>query len=123
MTVKSSRHIRHDWQTFNDSRDRKTVTTVCGVRTSVENAGIPGVTEQPPTVVKSGSTYWGWCKSCVIVAWGDSYVDLTRAGAGIEALYTAFRTAIFNQAAFHLRESLKRAGKDSSDAEVFRRLQ
>lgn len=60
-----SRHIRHDWQTWNDDQNQKTIRSICNVRTKPHLAGIPGVTSQPFWVTtKAGDVAFGWCWQC-----------------------------------------------------------
>ncbi len=58
-----NRHVRHDWQTFVDWR-QKSVKTMCGVKTRSELAGIPGVTEQPTVLKTIDKDIYGWCIAC-----------------------------------------------------------
>lgn len=61
-----SRHIRHDWRTWDDSQDQKTVKTLCDVKSRPGLCGIPGVTSQSLWMKrKSDSKYaLGWCWRC-----------------------------------------------------------
>jgi len=61
----ATRHIRKDWYAWVDWPTQKTVSTMCGTRTKPHLAGIPGVTEQPPMVIRAGRKTWGWCTPCV----------------------------------------------------------
>lgn len=62
--VISTRHIRHDWQTFVDW-EQKSVRSLCNVTTKRHLAGIPGITPQPSTVQTGDRVVWGWCMMCV----------------------------------------------------------
>jgi hypothetical protein len=63
----SGRHIRHDWQTFVDW-PQKSVSTVCGRKSTFNYTGIPGVTDQDTIVEVKGKPAFGWCYRCSIHA-------------------------------------------------------
>lgn len=95
--VISTRHIRHDWQTFVDW-EQKSVRTCCGVTTKRHLAGIPGVTEQPQIVEVSGRKLWGWCMNCVVQAMKDIKAYEDYAGhPQVNYLYIRARQEIHNQ--------------------------
>lgn len=105
-----TRHIRHDWRTFNDRQDQNTVKTLCNVKTSVRLAGIPGVTEQNLLVHKGdGTSAFGWCIICAynghLQALGD---ELDHADPRIDALYQEFMriTGPLHQAQLNKMRSL-----------------
>lgn len=110
----SSRHIRHDWQTFVDWQ-QKSVKTVCGVTTRRNLAGIPGVTDQPEVVEVKGVKKWGWCTACIrsskydldqvekdMLA-GEITVDET-----VRKMYDRFATAVLPQYLWWKDQELKR---------------
>jgi len=59
----SGRHIRHDWKTFVDW-EQKSVSTVCGKKSTFRYTGIPGVTPQESIVSVDGKPASGWCIKC-----------------------------------------------------------
>lgn len=65
----STRHIRKDWPEWVDWPNQKTVSTMCGVRSRPGLCGIPGITNQPQIVERSGVKAWGWCGRCVNSTW------------------------------------------------------
>ena len=120
--VITSRHIRHDWQTWVNWH-QASVKAVCGVKTRPGLAGIPGITPQPQTVPMVGVTKWGWCMRCV--------VETVRVINGIEsqkenmhpsvlALYEAASTEIFGQYLWYneQREAGRRISYKHNLAEV-----
>lgn len=84
-----TRHIRHDWRTFNDRQDQRTVKTLCNVKTRPGLAGIPGVTPQPTKVPsKEGKESWGWCVMCARQAFIEARNDnLDNAPEKVKDLY------------------------------------
>lgn len=66
MTNIVNRHIRNSWQTFVDKNDTRSVRTLCGVRSTNQYCGIPGVTEQSILVNQGGTSrpMVGWCYTC-----------------------------------------------------------
>lgn len=67
----TTRHIRSDWSEWVDwpGTVQKTVSTMCGTRTKVHLAGIPGITQQEPIVEVGGKRKWGWCMRCLLNLW------------------------------------------------------
>lgn len=61
-----TRHVRHDWKTWLDNQDQKSVRTLCGMTSTPKASGIPGVTEQEIITTDSkGRKVWGWCIRCI----------------------------------------------------------
>ena len=84
-----TRHIRHDWRTFNDRQDQRTVKTLCNVKTRPGLAGIPGITTQRIKVPsRDGKPSWGWCVTCAMNAYiAASNDNLDDAPDQIKDLY------------------------------------
>ena len=68
MAIVKGRHIRHDWRTFNDRQDQKSVRTLCGVTSTPKASGIPTVTDQKAWIIdnEKGEQFWGWCWRCTL---------------------------------------------------------
>jgi hypothetical protein len=66
MALIIGRHIRHDWRTWDDAQDQKTVKTLCSVTSQPHLCGIPAVTEHPLWLTRKsdGLKVWGWCWGC-----------------------------------------------------------
>lgn len=59
-------HVRWDWNQLIDNDDYRTVSTLCGKKSSRSLVGIPGITEQPVRVQRrDGSEVNGWCPACL----------------------------------------------------------
>lgn len=91
-SVISTRHIRHDWQTWIDW-EQKSVRSLCNVTTKRHLAGIPGITEQPQIVVVGDKKLWGWCAPCVVKAINViESVDNASTDQRVDSLYdSAYR--------------------------------
>lgn len=64
-----TRHVRHDWQTWLDKQNQKSVRTLCGITSTPAKSGIPGITAQDLTVTDSQQRIvYGWCTGCVATA-------------------------------------------------------
>jgi hypothetical protein len=89
MAIVKGRHIRHDWRTFNDRQDQKSVRTLCGVTSTPSKSGIPGVTPQKTWLIDSekSEATWGWCWMCTRRIMGCEVEDLTHAPKEINLLY------------------------------------
>lgn len=59
-------HVRWDWAQLIDHDGYKSVSALCGKKTSRHLVGIPGITEQPRMVArKDGTPRLGWCPTCL----------------------------------------------------------
>lgn len=73
MTDIVNRHIRREWKTWLDRPSNvKNPVALCGKRTIDKYLGVPGITEQNPTVsTKAGEASNGWCIYCAVKALND----------------------------------------------------
>lgn len=65
-----ARHIRHDWRQFGNW-PQKSCSTACGVKSTYNNCGIPGIDDDVE-----------WCMPCVRTVW----YELKRIEAGLEQM-------------------------------------
>lgn len=64
----SNRHVRWDWNTLVDHDEFRYVSTLCGKKSTRTLVGIPGISQQPRTVLlKDGSERLGWCVACMSI--------------------------------------------------------
>lgn len=66
--VVGGRHIRWNWDRWIDHSTTAQVRTVCGLRSTDEFCGIPGITQQPLKIERDGAhPRPGWCMHCLKV--------------------------------------------------------
>jgi hypothetical protein len=121
--VITTRHIRHDWLTWNDTQDQRSIKTLCNVKSRPGLCGIPGVTEQKPRVYKDGKFVWGWCNTCVrCAAHKLKFLPEGSAPKEIISLYRAARSAIREQYLVHLVSARQRLAKGAHSTEYVENL-
>lgn len=96
LVLIKGRHIRHDWRTFNDRQDQKSVRTLCNVTSTPKMSGIPTVTDQKAWLTDhdAGVATWGWCWSCTRVFIREWRADNTlHAHVYVQEIYSEIGNA------------------------------